>query len=878
MDLLCITDVSKMFGISSKTLRYYENVGILKPIRMENNKYRYYDKNAVERIKQILILRKMQISIKDIIRIYENEDMSIVVEVFVDQIHAIDEEVSALSELKRIVNEFLQTMLKNGITKISTLPLLYEEMDKQLEVLKERKPVTYTELSAVNERLVKPLDIRIVMLPRTRILTSRLKKDGISDTDAFWQWINDNHIDYGTPGSHTMFEQQSGDEQIMIVKISNDFENISLFADHVFMGGLFAAASVYVDEDIHLSFRNILKSFDDNKYYEIDYTYDGTLRNEPLIETIISPDELRQKIDIFVPIKKRLADIAHYNDEKQTVENITWVKMEKANPIGQAISVDLKTMDYIGMRAVNGGNVSFDYKFYDYNDKGEIELHSYLLARQLVTKEKIKIPFMVEVDYQIPHKKMETRICHDVGYIDIRFPDDNMQITVREPVFGMEHIHIAPNNIIFGEDTNIKWIVGEKYFVVIINSDIKYCGTNFAYMQIDRNTFNEYSVRIAAAYGFDSVTLKSIKLHPVSPEKKNNLKKGELKMVIKQSNNTLTNLHPLVTYHYGENYNFNACMKMLMEYVEPNEMYSYSFFAGISGDNFVQVYGQKEQYENYNGSLSGVWDGLELIKYVFGEIGYEYSYITAEQIAANKGMYIETVKAFIDKGIPVIIRQRQPNPCYIPIVGYEENGKFLLYMSDEDGQPSKLNINEENMQNGWFRIDLQDWIFIGAKRKETKFRQIFINALAHIAELLESPDKYGCSFGPRAFLNWADDIVNGRFDNMTEEQFDGWKYYSTYICNMTTNFCGTSYDFLDKIKNTVPELADIYDEYKRMNNWDWGQKIGNRLNELEGNFNVTLAALQDKERRTAIANELRKFAPMYESFAKFIRDKLEKVK
>lgn len=42
----------------------------------------------------------MQIPIRDIIRIYESEDMSIVVEAFVNRINAIDDEVNALSELK----------------------------------------------------------------------------------------------------------------------------------------------------------------------------------------------------------------------------------------------------------------------------------------------------------------------------------------------------------------------------------------------------------------------------------------------------------------------------------------------------------------------------------------------------------------------------------------------------------------------------------------------------------------------------------------------------------------------------------------------------------------------------------------------------------
>ena len=44
----------------------------------------------------------------------------------------------ALSELKRIVNKFLQTMLDNGVTKISAIPLLYVEMDKQQALMEQR--------------------------------------------------------------------------------------------------------------------------------------------------------------------------------------------------------------------------------------------------------------------------------------------------------------------------------------------------------------------------------------------------------------------------------------------------------------------------------------------------------------------------------------------------------------------------------------------------------------------------------------------------------------------------------------------------------------------------------------------------------------------
>jgi DNA-binding transcriptional MerR regulator len=158
--LIKITDLTTQLGLSSRSLRYYEQVGLIQSVRPAFEKYRFYDTENIERLKQIMVLRKMQIPVKDILRIYESESMSVVVETFVNRIHAIDDEIDTLAELKRITSEFLQTMQKNGVTKISALPLLYEEMDKQIELIEEREPVTYRELSGISERLAKSTVLR----------------------------------------------------------------------------------------------------------------------------------------------------------------------------------------------------------------------------------------------------------------------------------------------------------------------------------------------------------------------------------------------------------------------------------------------------------------------------------------------------------------------------------------------------------------------------------------------------------------------------------------------------------------------------------------------------------------------------------------------
>ena len=108
MELIRITELTKQLGLSSRTLRYYEQAGLIASIRPQFETLRYYDDAAVQRLRQIIILRKMQIPVKDIIRIYENPEMTTVVEVFTGKLREIDRDVTALSELKRIIDAFLQ--------------------------------------------------------------------------------------------------------------------------------------------------------------------------------------------------------------------------------------------------------------------------------------------------------------------------------------------------------------------------------------------------------------------------------------------------------------------------------------------------------------------------------------------------------------------------------------------------------------------------------------------------------------------------------------------------------------------------------------------------------------------------------------------------
>lgn len=65
-------EVVKMFNTTSETLRYYEKEGLLTP-EIKNNNYRYYDFFDLQRLRQIILFRDLNLSIDEIKSIYNNQ-------------------------------------------------------------------------------------------------------------------------------------------------------------------------------------------------------------------------------------------------------------------------------------------------------------------------------------------------------------------------------------------------------------------------------------------------------------------------------------------------------------------------------------------------------------------------------------------------------------------------------------------------------------------------------------------------------------------------------------------------------------------------------------------------------------------------------------
>ena len=68
-----IQELATRAGITSRTLRHYDRVGLLAPSRVGANGYRYYDPGAVARLQRILLMRQLGMGLPAIAEVLAEE-------------------------------------------------------------------------------------------------------------------------------------------------------------------------------------------------------------------------------------------------------------------------------------------------------------------------------------------------------------------------------------------------------------------------------------------------------------------------------------------------------------------------------------------------------------------------------------------------------------------------------------------------------------------------------------------------------------------------------------------------------------------------------------------------------------------------------------
>ena len=329
MKLTTITEVTKSFGISTRTLRYYEQIGLLESQKKADYAYRTYDEAAVRRLQQILVLRKLRIPLKQVKAIFENHGHAYLIEVFQQNIAELDSEITALTTIRKILSAFISRLnVSRGLCV--RLDLLQDD-----DILKIVEPLNLTknsfkeegsmdELNKANERLSKLADreVRIVYLPPAAVASihcvgglpeiesGNLLRRFMEETKLSGRKPDLRHYGFNNPNGNLPDGSDHGYERW--VTIPEDLEVQPPFAKKHFAGGLYCAYMIPMgafDE-----WARLYAWTQDNEKYELDFR-SASAECECMEEHLdyihkylLPPDDLSLQLDLLLPIREKKRD------------------------------------------------------------------------------------------------------------------------------------------------------------------------------------------------------------------------------------------------------------------------------------------------------------------------------------------------------------------------------------------------------------------------------------------------------------------------------------------------------------------------------------------------------------------------------------------
>lgn len=108
-----IGEFAKMADVSMRTIRYYDQIGLLKPSRVEENGYRLYTDNDFIKLQKILSLKYLGFSLDDIFSMIINESYLTLQDSLSLQTKMIDQKISSLQNIKKSLLETQKYISEN---------------------------------------------------------------------------------------------------------------------------------------------------------------------------------------------------------------------------------------------------------------------------------------------------------------------------------------------------------------------------------------------------------------------------------------------------------------------------------------------------------------------------------------------------------------------------------------------------------------------------------------------------------------------------------------------------------------------------------------------------------------------------------------------
>ena len=131
--MMTVNEVSKLTGVSIRTLQYYDTIGLLPPTEYTEAGYRLYDDTAMERLQQILLFRELEFPLKEVKRIIDSPDFN--------RNKALEQQMKLLTMKKEHLEgliSFARKIKETGVNKMDFQVFNTTKMDEYTKKAKEQ--------------------------------------------------------------------------------------------------------------------------------------------------------------------------------------------------------------------------------------------------------------------------------------------------------------------------------------------------------------------------------------------------------------------------------------------------------------------------------------------------------------------------------------------------------------------------------------------------------------------------------------------------------------------------------------------------------------------------------------------------------------------
>lgn len=140
-----LKDIMKITGVTKRTLHYYDEIALLKVKKNESN-HRIYSQKDLVKLQKIMLLKNMDMSIKDISKIINKNDSELKL-VLQNQKEILKRKIESLENTKSAVEKYIKDVPITEIEELNSIPL---EQYREEAKLKYGHTDTYKEFIISN--------------------------------------------------------------------------------------------------------------------------------------------------------------------------------------------------------------------------------------------------------------------------------------------------------------------------------------------------------------------------------------------------------------------------------------------------------------------------------------------------------------------------------------------------------------------------------------------------------------------------------------------------------------------------------------------------------------------------------------------------------